>query len=428
MMQKYTLYGLGLFWGDLAFLLFSLWVTLLVRYGTLPTEELFFSHFYPFAYIFSIWVVVYFIYDLYRRQLYFFSKKIITALFNAHIVNSIIAIIFFYLIPYFGINPRINLFIFLIISFLFLWLWRVYIAHYIFYPNSETLFFACQGQEVEELQKAFTSNYRYGVNVCQPVDDLSKIKEIYPEASLVAISAYNGDLENETDSLYQNLFSGLRFVNVESLYEELFGRVPLSLISHRWFLDHISIEKKPIYDTFKRLIDILTSLMVGLVFLVFLGPVALAIKLSDGGPIFFLQSRVGRHGQVFNLLKFRSMKDGRVTTVGRWLRLSRIDELPQFWNLLKGEVSLVGPRPERLDYVEKYRQLIPFYDVRHLAAPGLSGWAQIYHDNHPHFAPAVEATREKFSYDLYYLKQRSLVLDLIIIVKTIRILISQNGK
>ncbi len=146
-----------------------------------------------------------------------------------------------------------------------------------------------------------------------------------------------------------------------------------------------------------------------------------------GGQYFF-HKREGRNGQVFKLYKFRSMLDGEVTLVGKWLRVTRLDELPQCWNLFKGDLSLVGPRPERLDYVEKYRQLIPFYDIRHLVAPGLSGWAQIYHDNHPHFSPAVEATREKFSYDLYYIKNRNLILDLTIIIKTIRILISQNGK
>lgn len=117
----------------------------------------------------------------------------------------------------------------------------------------------------------------------------------------------------------------------------------------------------------------------------------------------------------------------KVTRVGGFLRVTRLDELPQLWNIVRGDLSLIGPRPEVPPLVQKYKQEIPYYNVRHLVRPGLSGWAQLYHDNHPHHGEAVEATREKLSYDLYYIKHRSLTLDLTIALKTIKKLLTRSG-
>jgi lipopolysaccharide/colanic/teichoic acid biosynthesis glycosyltransferase len=155
---------------------------------------------------------------------------------------------------------------------------------------------------------------------------------------------------------------------------------------------------------------------------------AVAILIFDGRPLFYLDKRVGRFGRVFYLYKFRSMTDNRITNIGRFLRQARLDELPQLVNVLQGRLSLIGPRPEKPDYVDLYSRQIPYYDIRHLIAPGLSGWAQIYHDGHPHFKPKVEATRDKLSYDLYYVKNRSLWLDLKISLKTLITLMSFSGK
>jgi lipopolysaccharide/colanic/teichoic acid biosynthesis glycosyltransferase len=122
------------------------------------------------------------------------------------------------------------------------------------------------------------------------------------------------------------------------------------------------------------------------------------------------------------------MRNGEVTTrLGYWLRRLRLDELPQLWSVVRGQQSLIGPRPERPDYSELYRQQLPYYDVRHLIPPGLSGWAQLYHENHPHFQPALDATAEKLSYDLYYVKNRNFWLDLKIALKTIKVLLSVKG-
>jgi len=166
--------------------------------------------------------------------------------------------------------------------------------------------------------------------------------------------------------------------------------------------------------------------------------VALAIKLNSAGPIFYRQRRIGKNGKEFEIAKFRSMvcdaekngavwascNDNRVTFVGKILRKTRIDELPQIWNVLKGELSFIGPRPERPEFVKELVEKIPYYQMRHLVKPGLSGWAQI---NFPYGA-SVEDALQKLQYDLFYVKNRSIVLEISIMLKTIMTLLKREGR
>jgi exopolysaccharide biosynthesis polyprenyl glycosylphosphotransferase len=188
----------------------------------------------------------------------------------------------------------------------------------------------------------------------------------------------------------------------------------------------------------KRGLDLITSCVMLAVFLPVLVITALAIKLEGRGPVFYRQERVGQHGRPFFLLKFRSMQtdaekggtpmwaqpnDIRVTRVGAFIRTVRIDELPQLLNVLRGDMSLVGPRPERPFFVQHLAQDVPFYCERHVVRPGITGWAQI---NYPYGA-SIEDARQKLSYDLYYLKKRSLFLDLAILIQTVRVILWPEG-
>ncbi|MBZ9569449.1 sugar transferase, partial [Patescibacteria group bacterium] len=183
---------------------------------------------------------------------------------------------------------------------------------------------------------------------------------------------------------------------------------------------------------FKRGFDILFSLF-GLLITAILFPfIALAIKIDSPSPMFYSQKRVGKDGKIFTIYKFRTMKAGaekegprwassddpRITRVGKVLRAIYIDEFPQFYNILKGDISFVGPRPERPEFVKQLKKKIPYYGVRHLVKPGFTGWAQINY----HYGASVEEAREKLQYDLYYIKNRSFFLDLGIILKTIKII------
>jgi exopolysaccharide biosynthesis polyprenyl glycosylphosphotransferase len=184
----------------------------------------------------------------------------------------------------------------------------------------------------------------------------------------------------------------------------------------------------PVFNLVKRFFDVGVSLT-GLVFsLPFAGVIALALKLQDGGPVFYAQTRMGFRGRPFRIFKFRSMTteaekngpqwaskgDVRVTPIGRILRRTRLDELPQFWNILRGEMSFIGPRPERVEFSRDIEREVPFFRLRTLVKPGLTGWAQV---NYPYGA-SVEDARRKLSYDLYYIKYASVFLDLVIILRT----------
>ncbi|MEI6494809.1 MAG: sugar transferase, partial [bacterium] len=236
---------------------------------------------------------------------------------------------------------------------------------------------------------------------------------------------------------YQLIFHGVNFISIYSLYEELFGRIPVSLLKERWFVENISNRPKPFYDFFKRIMDFVVALVLGVISLVVYPFVWLAIKADDGGTVFIMQERVGQNGFLIKTYKFRSMSrnetdlrqtgSNQITRVGKVIRKTRIDELPQLWSVVRGDLSLIGPRPELPSGVEIYKEKVPYFDARHLIKPGLSGWAQIYGE-HAHHATDTEATVNKLSYDLYYVKNRSLWIDVAVALRTIKIMLSMAGK
>jgi exopolysaccharide biosynthesis polyprenyl glycosylphosphotransferase len=438
-----------LFVGDLVFLFVSLWLMLFLRYGTLPNWSLFYNHLYAFYFLFIVWVAVFFIAGLYEKHTLILRKKIPITIFNAQLVNSGIAVLFFYLIPYFGITPKTNLFIYLIISFALILIWRIYGDVFFHVRHKQNAILIGSGLEMKELKQEVNNNPRYDLRFISSVDldgveslDFKDeiLEQIYSKDVQVVVADFKNDkLAPILPNLYNLVFSKIRFVDINKIYEDTFDRIPPSLISYRWFLENFSFDSKPVYDFLKRIMDVVASLVLGVFSLIFYPFVFIAIKLDDGGSIFSIQERVGQNNQPIKMFKFRTMSvanDGgkwgsgntnKVTKVGAFLRKSRIDELPQLLNVFLGNLSLIGPRPEFLQAVKQYEKDIPYYGVRHLLKPGLSGWAQIYHDEHPHHGLAIEQTRDKLSYDLFYIKNRSFLLDIVIALKTIKKLIMRVG-
>ena len=263
------------------------------------------------------------------------------------------------------------------------------------------------------------------------------------QASIIVADLHNPIVESAMPFLYSLVFSGVQIIDAGRLYEAIFDRIPLSMVKERWLILNTSsaVGSRRAYDLLKRVMDIVVASIIGIISLVLYPLIYLAIKIDDGGPIFISQERIGKNGKPIRIAKFRSMtaNDGgsymsnggrtelSVTRVGEFIRFTRIDELPQLWSVLKGEQSLIGPRPELPALVAVYQKEIPYYNTRHLIKPGLSGWAQIYHRAHPHHAVAVLDTRDKLSYDLYYVKNRSLTLDIRIAFQTIKSLLSRQG-
>jgi len=255
------------------------------------------------------------------------------------------------------------------------------------------------------------------------------------------VVAINGEIKGETfQTILDVQEQGIEVMRMPILYEELTQRVPIEHLESDWvirsFVDQVRVSA--MYELSKRLMDILGGVLGTVIFVILLPFISLAIVLETGFPIFYSQPRLGKGASLFNIYKFRTMKqnaeedgiknaqenDPRVTRVGSFLRKTRLDEMPQFWNVLRGEMSLVGPRAERPELVAEYQKQIPFYRARLLVKPGLTGWAQINYG----YVATIKETVVKLEYDLYYIKHRTLGMDFSIVLRTIGTVIRRTGR
>jgi len=410
--------------------------------GSINTQEVarvFGVHLQAFAPLFLLWLVVFFIFGLYEKHTVFQKKNLPKKIFKLQSLNSVVAVLYFYLFPTLGISPKLTLFIDLIITFVLILVWRLMVLHFWRSERKVNAIIIGRDEEVSVLQSEINSHPFYGLCALDfpewGEDAMRAITD--KKISVIIANPLSLDMRSDSGGLSSLVLGGIKVLDRRDVYEDILGRIPLSLISESWILRHITPSRRS-YDLLKRAMDIIIAVPVFLVSLILYPFVAIAIKKEDNGSVFIHQERVGRGGKMIYITKFRSMSGNdtghqflksnlSVTRVGRFLRLTRIDELPQLWNVIKGELSLVGPRPELLPLVSEYEKMIPFYGMRHVITPGLSGWAQIYHDDHPHHGTAVEETREKLSYDLYYIKNRNIFMDISIALKTIRTLLSRNG-
>jgi exopolysaccharide biosynthesis polyprenyl glycosylphosphotransferase len=272
---------------------------------------------------------------------------------------------------------------------------------------------------------------------------VNRIADLLKERDFDILAFYSSDgffANDEIEEILRLPPNGKPVYEVFNLYENLTGKVPLRMVDGRWLLKRSEFQRTATktYGTIKRLLDMVVSALM----LAFLAPllvlIGVAVKTGSRGPVFFAQERLGQNVKPFTCYKFRTMIDGaedkcgpvwasendpRVTTVGRFLRKSRLDEFPQLWSVLKGHMTLVGPRPIRESYARELEAQIPFYRLRFCVKPGLTGWAQVNHD----YAGSMEGQFEKFQYELFYVKNISLVLDLFILFKTFKTVIRQRG-
>jgi sugar transferase (PEP-CTERM system associated) len=232
--------------------------------------------------------------------------------------------------------------------------------------------------------------------------------------------------------------NGIRVSDLSTHFEKRLGQIKLDYVNAGWLIFGDGFNQGFWRTAVKRVSDLICSLVLLALTLPLMLVTMVLIKLESAGPVFFRQERVGLNGKTFEVIKFRSMcsdaesdgkprwataSDARVTRVGHWIRKVRIDELPQLWNVLKGEMSLVGPRPERPFFVETLTQDIPYYSVRHSVKPGVTGWAQVRFD----YGATVEDAKLKLQYDLYYVKNHTLFLDLLIMFETISVVLTGRG-
>jgi len=440
---------LALLIGDIVIFIASLWLTLALRYLEPPSAALFKEHLVPFSFLFVAWAAVFFLAGLYGRHTPLFRSRLFATILYAQLINIIIAAIFFFLTPTFGIAPKTVLVLYLLVSSGLIFMWRVSLYPHLRSGRKIRGVLIASGPDAKHLSEEvkrghfpFTFDYAIDTKEAPSHEIIQKACRVAvdTDVSFIVVDLSDRAVSSALPIIYDAAFHRKRFALVDAveLYQEVFEREPLSLINYEWVLGNIGTSH--LYDILKRGLDILFAAIAGIVSLIAYPFIMLAIKLDDGGPIFITQARVGRYQEPIRIVKFRSMsgndegqygKNGKtslhVTRVGRWLRLLRIDELPQLWNIFRGDLSLVGPRPELPAIAGTYNAKIPYYNARYLVAPGLTGWAQLKHDRHPHHGHDIAETKEKLSYDLYYLKHRSLFLDIFIMLQTVRIVLTARG-
>jgi exopolysaccharide biosynthesis polyprenyl glycosylphosphotransferase len=436
--------------GDLFIFAFSLWLSLALRGGFSGLWETYMDHLVPFSYIFALWILVFFIAGLYDKYTTILKDSMPRIIFNTQLINSGIAIAFFYLIPYFGIAPKTILFLDLVVTFILVYSWRIYSHTILGAKRKEPAVIIGSGEEMQSLLKEINENPRAEFKFALTIDldkesNTSYVQNIINKiktegVSVVVIDLKDKRIEPILPILYSQIFKGVKFIDMDKVYENVFDRVPLSFLEYEWFLENISLRHDIGYLFLKRFFDIFLSLIILIILIPLFPIIAIAIMINTKNTkILISQKRIGEGGKEVKIYKFMSMlfddggdpelsKKNRLTGVGKFLRKTRLDELPQAWNVIAGDLSLIGPRPEMPLFVELYEKEIPYYSIRHIVKPGLSGWAQICQDNPPKGGVNFDDTKTKLSYDLYYLKNKSLMLDLNIGLKTIKTLLSRKGK
>lgn len=431
--------------GDFLVLVASLWVALLLRNLALPSFSYFEINLLPFLPMFLISLAVFYIAGLYEKQTRPIRRIMGTRIAGAQVATVAIAAILFFILPL-EIAPKTILVLYLIVSVAAESVWRFYrMNREMRADNQIPALLIGSGPAVLELFDEVNGNDRYLIRFVQHVetDNLAQgdifsavVASIKAGARIIVIDTSNPVAVRDLPAFHEFMMEGVTFREFASLYEEIFDRVPLDHLNASQLLESLP-KHRVLYDLAKRIFDIALAIAGTIVAIPFVGGAMLLLALSGGRPFIF-NERIGKNGRIFRIVKLRSMllndhgdpklqKKNRVTTLGHFLRKTRIDELPQLWNIFSGDLSFIGPRPELPKIAEVYEREIMQYRLRHLIAPGLSGWAQIHDADAPRGPADVARTRRKLSFDLYYLKHRSFGLDIAIALKTVRALLSFSG-
>ena len=441
--------------GDWLLLYISLFLTLIIRHQHWPEPTIWQEHLAIFSWIFILWLLIFYIANLYNLNVLakgpHFTERVLRTIATA----AILSLIIFYLWPQARITPKTNLAIFTGVYILAFLAWRHLWRHNLrqALPHNNLLLIGYD-QMAEELWQVLSTAPHLGYNPKllfdyeRPEQSVAKW-EIISEPDKLMPAIINGHINTvviaeryRSDSrLNQILFDllplKLTYLTLPHFYEQLTGKVPVNAIGQLWFLENLNLVDKRWYLALKRGGDVVIALLGFIISLPLWLIIAPLIKITSRGPIIFKQERIGQNNKPFIIYKFRTMKvednnfqpvsdhDKRITPLGHFLRRTRLDEIPQFINILKGEMSIIGPRPERPELVQTLARQIPFYHIRHLIKPGVTGWDQVSGEYH---SPSLEDTYKKLQYDLYYLKHCSVYLDATIILKTIATVISRGGK
>lgn len=440
--------------GDILIMYLSLYVALIIRYGGKPSGAIWQTHLTTFTAIFFVWILVFYISNLYNLKSAINNAKFFQLLLKSFLISTLLSIILFYLAPPSGITPKTNLAIFVLVFASLFMVWRrLFNLILKSYLPKNNLAIIGQNNLVQEIINELKQKPQLGFNLSFIIDEKSEMKEfagipvfknLADLPGLIAKRKINNIILASTpDSpelralLFKCLPLKITFINLANFYENISGKIPLEVINKMWFLENLNEGNKGNFDLFKRITDLIIALTIFITTSPFWIIIAIIIKTESRGPVFYKSLRCGQGDKEFKMMKFRTMRtennhqgmtevgDKRITPFGNFLRKTRLDEIPQTLNIIKGEMSFVGPRPERPEFAKILEKQIPFYRERMLVKPGVTGCDQIAGEYH---SPSYEDTMKKLQYDLFYIKNRSLYLDLSIILKTISTMLSRAGR
>ncbi len=410
----------------------ALFLMLLSRYGAGSWRDQVSAHLVPFSIIILLFILVFYIFNLYSFR---FNKNI-TEFTNSFMKSLVVSFVFSILIFYifgglFQLTPKTNLVIFTGIFGIIDFYLRILIKRYLVRKHIDRKIVVVSG-ETDNLINELRQNQNIGYRIVKETGeiDINEILNLKPD--IVVINTIEG---RDFNKLYTLITNNVSVYTINNFYEEIFQKVPTEEIDKDTVVDYLS-KNRTTFNFIKRIVDVILSLTLILVLVPIFIILAILVKITSRGPALIKQKRISKNGKVFTLYKFRSMvaiseggqaekngavwtvdhkTDPRITPVGKFIRATHLDEIPQLANILKGDISFVGPRPERPEFVSMLEKNILYYDLRHSVKAGLTGWAQV---NYKAGASVVEA-EEKLKYDFYYIKNRTVFFDILIILKTI---------
>ncbi len=439
--------------GDYVLMVVSLLVMVSIRYADKDVASAFSQHYESFWYVFVVWIAVFYVSDLYNFNAPFNHRYFLLSMG----VNLFLTVTFYYVFPGLEISPKRNLLIVAGAYVLLFYGWRFLFNRIIDRKGSSRAVAIIGSDEhsialAESIQTNSREGFHVGIILCEHdscpdrignsaiaiATSVQELKAVIREQRIGTVIISRDWYGRVYRELYDLVSLRIRFYQLSTFWEQFNETIPIYATDEGWFLENLNQSAIRSYSMLKRVLDFVFSVVLTVLFSPFMVLTAIAVLFSGPGPILFRQTRVGRNGRHFTILKFRSMRkdaekngaqwatenDPRITPVGRFIRAVRLDELPQLYNVFRGDMSFIGPRPERPEFVDELAQRIPHYDLRLMAKPGLTGWAQVKLG----YTSTEEESANKLTYDLYYVKNLSFVLDFKIMLKTVLTVLSRAGR
>lgn len=410
---------------DLTAAFSALFLMVFFRYGNDNFNSELKTHIFPFLIIISLFILIFYIFNLYSFRFNRNITEFANSFAKSLIISFSVSVLIFYIFGgFFKLTPKTNLIIFTGIFGIIDFYSRILIKRYFARKKINRKVIIVKNKN-DSLIEELNQNQNIGYEIIKETNDcnLEEIIRLNPDVVVI-------NKEIEIDKIYTLIKNGIFVYSINSFYEEIFQKISTEKLKKDEIVDYIS-KNKTVFNFAKRILDIiLSSILIILTSPIFI-LVTILVKTTSNGPALYRHKRISKNDTEFTIYKFRSMytnaeengavwtkdnkKDPRVTTIGRFIRETHLDEIPQLINILKGDISFVGPRPERPEFIKGLEKNIPYYGLRHSIKAGLTGWAQVNYK----YGSSIEDAKEKLKYDFYYIKNRNIFFDAIIILKTI---------